>query len=118
MRFRTTLAALLLVGACAGPPAGARSPALMSPETLAGVWTLTVEGRAACKLRLTVTPAAQGYGASPQGGCPFAVAQWRPVPDGVELAGPDGLTLILLAPSGANAFSGFDGERRPARMVR
>lgn len=118
MRFRTTLAALLLVGACAGPPAGARSPALLSPETMAGVWTLSVEGRAACKLRLTATPAAQGYVAAPEGGCPLAVAQWRPVPDGVELAGPDGLTLILLEPAGANAFSGFDGGRRQARMVR
>lgn len=118
MRFRAVLALALMLGACAGAPAGARSPALASPEALAGVWTLTVQGRAACKLLLTAASAQQGYEASPQGGCAIAVAQWRPVPDGVELAGSDGLTLILLEPAGANAFQGFDAARRPARLAR
>lgn len=119
MRFRSALAAaILLLGACAGPSAGARSPALADPEALAGVWTLTVEGRAACKLLLNAAPAAHGYGASPQGGCPIPVTQWRPVPDGIELAGSDGLTLILLEPDGSRAFSGFDSGRRPARLLR
>jgi hypothetical protein len=118
MRFRALLAASLALGACAGPPAGARSPALVSPEVLAGRWTLTLDGRAACRLQLTAVPAAHGYRAVPEAGCPAPVAQWRPVPDGVELAGADGLTLILLEPTGAGAFRGFDAGRRAARLAR
>lgn len=118
MRFRAMAAAGLLLGACAGPPAGALSPALPRPEALAGVWTLTAEGRASCRLRLTAEGVEQGYRASPQGRCPVAVTQWRPVPDGVELAGGDGLTLILLEPAGAHAFEGFDTARRSMRMRR
>ena len=118
MKFRGLIAAVLLLGACAGPPAGALSPALPRPEALVGEWTLTAAGGASCRLRLTARGVEQGYRASPLGRCPVDVTQWRPVPDGVELAGGDGLTLILLEPAGSNAFEGFDAARRPVRMTR
>lgn len=118
MRFRPWLAGALLVGACAGPQADARSPALAKPETVVGLWTLTLEGQGACKLLLGAATGRHGYEAAPQGGCAAPIASWRPVPDGIELAGADGLTVVLLEPAGADAYRGFDAARRPARLVR
>lgn len=112
------MAAALLLGACAAPAAGARSRPLADAKSLAGLWTLTVQGAAACKLLLTAEGGERGYRAAAQGGCPIPIAQWRPVPDGMELAAADGLTLILLEPAGGGAYRGYDAERRPARLVR
>jgi hypothetical protein len=118
MRLRPWLAGALLLNACAGPPADARSPALVKPASVVGAWTLTLDGEATCKLLLGASTARHGYEASSQGGCPVPIAVWRPVPDGIELAGADGLTLILLEPAGVGAYRGFDAARRPVRLVR
>lgn len=118
MRFPASLAVLLALAGCASPPAEARSRPLSAPETLAGGWALTVEGQGACRLQLTSLQAGHGYGAAPVGECFLPIRQWRPVPDGVELAGADGLTVILLEPAGPNAYQGIDAARRTARLVR
>lgn len=117
MRFLALFAAGLALAACHPPPVSARSPALATPEALAGAWTLTVQGRARCELQLDVSPSAHGYRVWAER-CEIPVAQWRPVPDGVELAAADGLTLILLQPAADGVFEGFDGERRAARLAR
>ena len=117
MRFPALLAVSLLA-ACAGPTAEARSRPLSAPETLSGGWTLNVEGQGACHLRLTNLQARHGYEARPLGACFLPIRLWRPVPDGLELAGADGITLVLLEPAGTNAYAGVDAQRRPARLMR
>ncbi|MDX9996898.1 MAG: AprI/Inh family metalloprotease inhibitor [Phenylobacterium sp.] len=118
MRFRALVAAAFALGACGSQPAGARSPALVPAERLAGGWTLSLEGRADCRLRLTAAVSSHGFRAEIAPGCALAVAQWRTVPDGMELAAADGLTLALLAPAGEGAWEGFDAQRRAARLTR
>ncbi len=117
MKVSALVSAALLAGGCAAPVADARSRPPADPNAVAGSWTLTVEGRPTCRLRLSVTPSAHGHRAVPEG-CSAPIAQWRPVPDGLELAGADGLTLILLEPAGAYAYAGRDAARRPARLSR
>lgn len=117
MRCRALATAALLLSACAAPGAGAHSPALADPQSLAGAWTLTLPS-ATCRIVLTATASAHGYRAAPRGACPAPIAQWRPVPDGLELAGADGLTLILFEPVGPGAFEGRDADRRRARLTR
>lgn len=109
--------AVSLAAACAAPVADASSRSPADPGEVAGRWTLTLDGRA-CRIELTATPSAHGYRASRENGCPAPVAQWRPIPDGLELAGADGLTLILLQPEAAGAYTGRDAARRPARLTR
>lgn len=118
MRFPNELAAILLLAACAGAPAGARSPALAAPASLAGVWTLTAGAAPACRIRLTAEPAAHGYLAVTLGGCRARISAWRPIPEGVELAAADGLTLVLLSPTGPNRYAGRDAAGEAAQLSR
>ncbi|MET0294137.1 MAG: AprI/Inh family metalloprotease inhibitor [Phenylobacterium sp.] len=110
-------ATVLLLSACATSPAGARSPALADPKRIAGDWSL-VHAAGSCALRLTGKASAQGYRVQPRAACAAPVAQWRPVPEGLELAGSDGRTLMLLVPAGLGVYQGRDAAGRAARLNR
>lgn len=91
---------------------------LAEPSELAAEWRITGGAAGPCALRLDVArvEAANAHALTDEGGCLEAlvgkpVAGWRPVPDGIELAGPDRLAVVLFAFTGdAAVASGADGR--------
>ncbi|HEY9217606.1 MAG TPA: AprI/Inh family metalloprotease inhibitor [Phenylobacterium sp.] len=116
--LRSLALATLVLAGCVSPPAGAESPALADPARIAGAWRLEVAEAAPCRLELSARPSANGYQASASPGCTAAVRQWRPTPEGLEIAAEDGLTLMLFTPDGPGRYLGFDGQRRRASLSR
>src|ERR1044072_5379061 len=71
MRSLPVLASALLLSAT-GAPAPAMTPALISPESLAGTWSLVREGKT-CHLSLSVSKTADGKSYEiDEGDCPEA----------------------------------------------
>lgn len=77
---------------------------LAEPHELAGEWRIAATGRPPCLVRFDVgrVEAANAHALADPSGCLARlagrpVAGWRPVPDGVELAGPDRLAVLFFA---------------------
>ena len=84
----------------------ASSLRMAEPAEVAGRWNVSVRGRQ-CSVRLGTgrVEGANGYAIDEGAAClrdmlGKAVAGWRPAPDGIELAGPDRLTVVLFADQG------------------
>jgi hypothetical protein len=80
---------------------------LAEPVELAGEWRVTAPGRPPCTVRFDVArvEAANAHALADPTGCLALLiggpaAGWRPVPDGIELAGPDRLTVLLFSYAG------------------
>jgi hypothetical protein len=80
---------------------------LAEPVELAGEWRVAAPGRAPCAVRFDVTrvETANAHALGDPSGCLAALvgrplAGWRPVPDGIELAGSDRLTVLLFSYTG------------------
>lgn len=100
-----------------------RSLRMAEPNEIAGRWTVSVRGQqCSIVLRHERVDSANAYrigeGADCLGGLVSGpVAGWRPAPDGLELVGPDRLTLVLFADQGdGTGRAVMAGE--PATLVR
>ncbi|WP_176473015.1 AprI/Inh family metalloprotease inhibitor [Sphingomonas lenta] len=91
---------------------------LAEPPELAGEWRITGGTAGPCSVRLEVArvEAANAHALTDAGGCLEGlvgrpVAGWRPAPDGIELAGPDRLAVVLFAWTGDAAVASGPGGR-------
>ena len=117
--------------AACGAPMSDQSPRknaslrLAEPIELAGEWRVVGPGRASCAIRFDVArvEAANAHALVDPTGCLSAlvgrpVAGWRPVPDGVELAGPDRLTILLFSQTADGAAVATTVDGRPLTLRR
>ena len=106
-------------------PRKSASLRLAEPAELAGEWRVTGEGRVPCAIRFETArvEAANAHRLVDPTGCLAmlvggAVAGWRPVPDGIELAGPDRLTVLLFSFAGDGSASGSAPDGRGTLLLR
>lgn len=96
---------------------------MAEPAEVAGRWNVSVRGRQ-CSVRLGTerVESANAYAIGEGSAClrdmlSKDVAGWRPAPDGIELAGPDRLTIVLFADQGdGSGMATMDGQ--PATLIR
>lgn len=98
---RPLLTALILAAPLVTPAVAADNQAgvPLAPSDAAGPWTLEIQGRSICVLRLDKTKATNGaYAAKVPGDCsdalPAGVAGWAPAPKGMSLVGEDGRPVV------------------------
>lgn len=88
-------------------PRKSASLRLAEPTELAGDWRIAAEGRPACAIRFDMArvETANAHVLADPTRCLATlagrpVAGWRPAPDGIEIVGSDGLTLLFFAHTG------------------
>lgn len=106
-------------------PRNSASLRLAEPAKLAGAWRISAPGREPCAVRFDTgrVEAANAHALADPSGCLAAlaggpVAGWRPVPDGIELAGPDRLTVLLFSYTGDGSATAAMPDGRTLKLRR